>query len=48
VLAAHPTQFYPGSVLGIINDLTDAIRQNSLKYKELLQAQLGKTPFYSK
>jgi phosphoenolpyruvate carboxylase len=24
VLTAHPTQFYPGSVLGIINDLTDA------------------------
>jgi phosphoenolpyruvate carboxylase len=24
VLTAHPTQFYPGSVLGIINDLTEA------------------------
>ena len=45
VLTAHPTQFYPGSVLGIINDLTDAIRQNNLlNIKELL-AQLGKTPF---
>ncbi len=30
VLTAHPTQFYPGSVLGIINDLTDAIRENKL------------------
>jgi phosphoenolpyruvate carboxylase len=30
VLTAHPTQFYPGSVLGIINDLTEAIRQNNL------------------
>jgi phosphoenolpyruvate carboxylase len=29
VLTAHPTQFYPGSVLGIINDLTDAIRQKT-------------------
>lgn len=45
VLTAHPTQFYPGSVLGIINDLTDAIRENNLlNIKELL-AQLGKTPF---
>jgi phosphoenolpyruvate carboxylase len=44
VLTAHPTQFYPGSVLGIINDLTEAIRQNNLlNIKELL-AQLGKTP----
>ena len=45
VLTAHPTQFYPGSVLGIITDLTDAVRDNDLtKIKELL-AQLGKTPF---
>ena len=45
VLTAHPTQFYPGAVLGIINDLTEAIRQNDLlKIKQLL-AQLGKTPF---
>ncbi len=29
VLTAHPTQFYPGPVLGIINDLTDAIRQTT-------------------
>ena len=28
VLTAHPTQFYPGSVLGIITDLTEAIREN--------------------
>jgi phosphoenolpyruvate carboxylase len=48
VLTAHPTQFYPGSVLGIITDLTDAIRDNNLnKIKELL-AQLGKTPFIKK
>jgi phosphoenolpyruvate carboxylase len=45
VLTAHPTQFYPGTVLGIITDLTDAIREdNLLKIKELL-SQLGKTPF---
>jgi phosphoenolpyruvate carboxylase len=48
VLTAHPTQFYPGSVLGIITDLTEAIRINDLlKIKELL-AQLGKTPFFKK
>ena len=48
VLTAHPTQFYPGSVLGIITDLTDAIRKNDLlQIKELL-AQLGKTPFIKK
>jgi phosphoenolpyruvate carboxylase len=42
VLTAHPTQFYP-SVLGIINDLTEATRKNLLNIKEL--AQLEKTPF---
>ena len=47
-LTAHPTQFYPGTVLGIITDLDNAIRQNDLvKIKQLL-AQLGKTPFFKK
>jgi phosphoenolpyruvate carboxylase len=45
VLTAHPTQFYPGAVLGIINDLTDAIRTNDLLDIKQLLAQLGKTPF---
>ena len=45
VLTAHPTQFYPGAVLGIINDLTNAIRVNNLLEIKLLLAQLGKTPF---
>jgi phosphoenolpyruvate carboxylase len=45
VLTAHPTQFYPGPVLGIINDLTDAIRKNNLLDIKQLLAQLGKTPF---
>lgn len=45
VLTAHPTQFYPGTVLGIITDLTTAIREDDLlKIKKLL-SQLGKTPF---
>ncbi|WGK94099.1 MULTISPECIES: phosphoenolpyruvate carboxylase [Flavobacterium] len=45
VLTAHPTQFYPGAVLGIINDLTAAIRENNLLGIKQLLAQLGKTPF---
>jgi len=27
VLTAHPTQFYPGSVLGIITDLTMLLKK---------------------
>jgi len=46
VLTAHPTQFYPGSVLGIITDLTEAVRENDLLRINDLLAQLGKTPFY--
>lgn len=45
VLTAHPTQFYPGPVLGIINDLTAAIKENNLIQIKQLLAQLGKTPF---
>ncbi len=48
VLTAHPTQFYPGSVLGIITDLTNAIRENDLNKIKQLLAQLGKTPFIKK
>ena len=46
VLTAHPTQFYPGSVLGIITDLTEAIKENNLTRIHELLAQLGKTPFF--
>ena len=48
VLTAHPTQFYPGSVLGIITDLTESIRVNDLLTIKQLLAQLGKTPFIKK
>jgi phosphoenolpyruvate carboxylase len=48
VLTAHPTQFYPGSVLGIITDLTDAVRIDSLNDIKQLLSQLGKTPFIKK
>jgi len=46
VLTAHPTQFYPGPVLGIITDLTEAIQKNDLLHINKLLAQLGKTPFF--
>ena len=46
VLTAHPTQFYPGSVLGIITDLTKAVKENDLVEIKTLLAQLGKTPFF--
>ena len=48
VLTAHPTQFYPGAVLGIITDLTDAVRLNNLNQITKLLSQLGKTPFIKK
>lgn len=48
VLTAHPTQFYPGEVLGIINDLSSALSvSNTQKINEYLQ-QLAKTPFLKK
>ena len=46
VLTAHPTQFYPGSVLGIITDLTQAVKDNDLVEIKTLLSQLGKTPFF--
>ena len=48
VLTAHPTQFYPGTVLGIITDLDKAIQKDDLLLIKKLLAQLGKTPFYKK
>lgn len=48
VLTAHPTQFYPGVVLGIITDLTNAIRLNDLVAIKKLLSQLGKTRFIKK
>lgn len=48
VLTAHPTQFYPGSVLGIINDLSQAINKDNLEQVKKLLMQLGKTRFFKK
>ncbi|GAA4113971.1 phosphoenolpyruvate carboxylase [Aquimarina addita] len=47
-LTAHPTQFYPGTVLGIIHDLDTAITQNDSQMIKKLLAQLGKTAFFKK
>ncbi|HEU4573739.1 MAG TPA: phosphoenolpyruvate carboxylase [Chitinophagaceae bacterium] len=48
VLTAHPTQFYPGPVLGIINDLSKALSENSAGQVNTYLQQLGKTPFFKK
>ncbi len=45
VLTAHPTQFYPGNVLGILTDLENAIRVSDVNQINLLLQQLGKTGF---
>ena len=49
VLTAHPTQFYPGEVLGIIHDLSKVLisEKNPSLINSYLQ-QLGKTPFLRK
>ncbi len=48
VLTAHPTQFYPGSVLGIINDLSKALSDNNTNLINTYLQQLGKTAFFKK
>jgi len=48
VLTAHPTQFYPGSVLGIISSLSEAIEENNLAEINNLLLQLAKTKFSKK
>jgi phosphoenolpyruvate carboxylase len=48
VLTAHPTQFYPGPVLGIINDLGKSLTENNTNQINMYLQQLGKTPFFKK
>ena len=48
VLTAHPTQFYPGAVLAIINDLEEAARDNDVDQINLLLQQLAKTAFFKR
>lgn len=47
-LTAHPTQFYPGPVLGIINDLSKAMKENNVSLINTYLQQLGKTPLLKK
>lgn len=47
VLTAHPTQFYPSSVLGIMTDLIEALKLNDITLVNQLLQQLGKTPFFN-
>lgn len=48
VLTAHPTQFYPDEILGIITDLTSAVGSGNLKEINDLFLQMGKTRFKNK
>lgn len=48
VLTAHPTQFYPGAVLGILTDLEQGIRHADIPQINQLLQQLGKTAFINK
>ena len=46
VLTAHPTQFYPEYLLGLINDITNAIHNNDAGRIRKLLLQLGRTSFH--
>ena len=48
VLTAHPTQFYPANVLGIIHDMGEAIGKNDFGTINQYIQQLGLTPFFNK
>ncbi|HVX49889.1 MAG TPA: phosphoenolpyruvate carboxylase [Chitinophagaceae bacterium] len=48
VLTAHPTQFYTGEVLGIINDLSKELEQENPAVINTYLQQLGRTPFLKK
>ncbi|MFM2439391.1 MAG: hypothetical protein RLZ16_388 [Bacteroidota bacterium] len=48
VLTAHPTQFYPANVLGIIHDMGQAIGKNDFFTINQYIQQLGLTPFFNK
>lgn len=48
VLTAHPTQFYTGEVLGIINDLSKALKNDETEVVNTYLQQLGRTPFLKK
>ncbi len=45
VLTAHPTQFYPEVLLGLIKDITEAVKKNEAGRLRKLLLQLGRTSF---
>lgn len=45
VLTAHPTQFYPEALLGLIKDLTESVKKNDAGRLRKLLLQLGRTSF---
>lgn len=47
VLTAHPTQFYPESLLGIITDLASAVQSNDAGAVRNLLLQLGRTSLHN-
>lgn len=47
-LTAHPTQFYPGEVLAIIHDLSNALKNADAAKVNMYLQQLAKTPFFRK
>ena len=48
VLTAHPTQFYPSTILALITDLTEAIQKNDFNLISTYLNQLGRTPFFQR
>ena len=46
VLTSQATPFYPGTALGIVTDLAEAMEQNDLVLIRKLLHQLGLTPFF--
>lgn len=48
ILTAHPTQFYPSNVLGIIHDMGESIAKNDYDTINQYIQQLGLTPFFNK
>lgn len=45
VLTAHPTQFYPNTILGLLSDMIKAIRKDDLDAINDLLIQMGYTSF---
>lgn len=48
VFTAHPTQFYPNNVQGIMHELRNAVQQDSITKIDNLLQQLAYTPFINR